>query len=148
MVGALQKLRWPPNARGSEPISHKASSTAWKIPDNELVDSVHRFPIPSFWTLCCHGIGSVSAGYLSQICINLPRVEDVDRNAVIRDDELKALRLLQEMSRDLTILKGFVYDRNSRGLTPRSCSEDILRFIREELRLRYCRCDAWLWVDS
>jgi hypothetical protein len=79
-------------------------------------------------------IGSINAGLLSHLCINFPVVESVDGQpgqAILREDDLYSLKLLQDKCTKLTTLETLIYGRNSRCLI--NPSYDDSQFIREAL---------------
>ncbi|KAK1832789.1 hypothetical protein QBC39DRAFT_348226 [Podospora conica] len=65
-------------------------------------------------------IGSINASHLRHICINFPAVdkgsEEAASSSPLREEDLRGLKLLQDMCGNLTTLEAYVHDKNSRGL--------------------------------
>lgn len=81
-------------------------------------------------------IGPVNAGHLSHICINLPVAESVEGQPgkiLLREDDLRSLKNLQEKCMKLTTLETLVHSYNSMGLSKAGQGSDDLLFIREAL---------------
>jgi hypothetical protein len=81
-------------------------------------------------------IGPVNAGHLSHICINLPVAESVEGQPgeiLLREDDLRSLKILQEKCNKLTTLETLVHSYNSMGLSKAGQDSDDLQFIREAL---------------
>lgn len=80
-------------------------------------------------------IGSVNAGHLGNICINFPAVDkkgsrgngeesEEAASSMLWKEDLRGLKLLQEMCSGLTTLVTHVHDKNSRGLVvPRGAGD-------------------------
>ena len=82
------------------------------------------------------GIGSVNAGHLSHLCINFPaaeRVSEQEGKAILREGDLRSLKLFQERCTNLTRLEALVHGRNAKGLTVASYDSTNSQFIREAL---------------
>lgn len=78
----------------------------------------------------------MNAEHLSHICINFPVVERVNEQAgeaILREGDLRSLKLLQEKCTNLTTLKALVHGRNAKGLTAASYDSNNSRFIWEAL---------------
>jgi hypothetical protein len=76
----------------------------------------------------------VNAGHLSHISINFPaaeRVEGQPGKIMLREGDLRSLRLLQEKCINLTTLETLVNSYNSMDLTKASQDSDNSQIIRE-----------------
>jgi hypothetical protein len=81
-------------------------------------------------------IGPVNAGHLSHICISLPVAESVEGQPgeiLLREDDLRSLKILQEKCNKLTTLETLVHSYNSMGLSKAGQDSEDLQFIREAL---------------
>ncbi|KND92703.1 hypothetical protein TOPH_02747 [Tolypocladium ophioglossoides CBS 100239] len=81
-------------------------------------------------------VGSVNAGHLSHICVNFPVAESVKgrpEKTMLKEDDLRSLKLLQEKCINLTTLETIVQSHNSMGLTKASQDSGDSQLVREGL---------------
>ncbi|KAM7210089.1 hypothetical protein V8F06_014529 [Rhypophila decipiens] len=80
----------------------------------------------------------VNASHISRICINFPAAEDMgvrdqEGKAVLREDGLRSLKLLQERCTNLVTLETHLHSDNSKGLTTASYDSSNSEDVREVL---------------
>lgn len=135
--------RWLALLYTNRQIHIEASAVLYGSNQFYLEDSTrHQVELLQSFLAC---IGSVKAGLLSHLCINLPvaeTIEDQPGKVMLREDGLQSLKLLQEKCSNLTTLETLVHDRNSRGLV--KVNHENWQLVRERLS----RIDAELKVIS
>jgi len=129
-----RRVRWLALLYTNRQVHEEASAVLYGLNHFTFMDTTrHQGNLLQSFLNC---IGSLNAGHLSHITINFPVAESVKGQPgkiVLREDDLRSLKLLQEKCIKLTTLETLVYSYNSIGLAKESQDSNDSQFIQEAL---------------
>ncbi|KAF7877701.1 hypothetical protein EAF04_001372 [Stromatinia cepivora] len=132
MFAPDRPVRWLALLYTNRQIHEEACAVLYQLNNFTFMNTTqHQANLLQSFLTC---IGSINASQLSHICINFPvaeNVKDQPGKLILREDDLRSLKLLQEKCTKLTTLEALVYSYNPIGLAKASQDSDDLRLIQE-----------------
>jgi len=126
-----KRRRWPALLFTNRQLNAEASAILYGSNHFTLVDTTSNQV--NLLQAFLDGIGPGNAAHLSHLTINFPAAESQEERVVLREADLRGLKLLQEKCTGLATLETHVQPGNSKGLTVTSLAEEGSQFAREAL---------------